>query len=137
MVLAAAALAFAGLAAGCESGPERRPRSTQTVVLSPDKPAAPVEMEPVTGLRILLPTPPAGSDYIWEIVANNVRVLMEMSPLRRDPPDAVGAKATTSMTFYALHPGHSVLRFVLVHPQDVDAVPAAKCVLMVTVRDDS
>ena len=60
---------------------------------------------------------------------------MELSPLRRDPPGPPGAAATTSMTFYAAHPGRSVLRFVLVHPQDKDATPAAKCTLAVTVKD--
>jgi hypothetical protein len=135
LLLAAAALLALGGLTGCEDAPDHKPRSMQAVLLSPDKPAAPVFMDAVTGLTVSLPRPAPGSDYVWEIVSNNVRVLLELSPLRPDPPVAIGTKATTSMTFYAAHPGHSTLRFVLVHPRDADAVPAAKCTLAVTVRD--
>jgi hypothetical protein len=131
----AVSLLAAGFVAGCEESPSYKPHSVQTVALSPDKPAPPVTVDPVTGLRVTLPSPAPGSDYIWEIVANNVRVLRETSPLRRDQPGAIGTKETTSMTFYAAHPGHSTLRFVLVHPQDADAIPAAKCTLAVTVKE--
>jgi hypothetical protein len=134
-VFLAAAFLAAGLLAGCEDQPDHQPHSMQTVALAPDKPAPPVAIDPVAGLRVTLPTPPPGSDYVWEIVGNNVRVLRQLSPLRRDPPGAGGDPATTSMTFYAARPGHSLLRFVLVHPQDTDAVPAAKCTLAVTVKD--
>jgi hypothetical protein len=134
-VFLAAALLAAGLLAGCEDHPDHQPHSMQTVALSPDRPAPPVAIDPVAGLRVTLPTPGPGSDYVWEIVANNVRVLRELTPLRRDPPGAGGDPATFSMTFYAAHPGHSLLRFVLVHPADTDAVPAAKCTLAVTVKD--
>jgi predicted secreted protein len=136
LLLAAAALLAGAFLAGCEeSTNNHKPRSMQTVLLSPDKPATPVYMDAVTGLTVSLPSPAPDTDYVWEIVSNNTRVLMELSPLRRDAPGAIGAKGTTSMTFYGAHPGHSLLRFVLVHPKDTDAIPAAKCVLAVTVRD--
>lgn len=134
-VFLAAALLAGGLLAGCEDRPDHQPHSMQTVALSPDKPAPPLAIEPVAGLRVTLPPPPPGSDFVWEIVANNVRVLRELTPLRRDPPAPGGEGGTSSMTFYAAHPGHSLLRFVLVHPADTDAIPAAKCTLAVTVKD--
>jgi hypothetical protein len=133
----AAALALVlVLAAGCDTSPTYRPRGTQTVVLAPDKPAPSVEMEVVTGLRVVLPRPAPGADLVWEIVSNNAKVLPQTDGLRDDPAGPIGTKATESVSFYAAHPGRSVVRFVLVHPGDLDAVPTAKCLVTVHVTDD-
>jgi len=123
------------LLAGCDTAPAYKPHSIQTVTLSPDKPAPPVEMEVVTGLRVILPRPAPGADFIWEIVSNNTKVLPQTSALRDDPAGPIGSKDTESVSFYAAHPGRSVVRFVLVHPGDLDAVPTAKCTVTVHVTD--
>ncbi len=118
---------LAALLAGCDTAPDYKPRSVQTVVLARDQAKA-LEVEVVTGVRVVLPNPAAG--YIWEIIANNIKVLPQTSALRPDPEGA-----TESVTFYAARPGRSVLRFALVHPHDLDAEPAAKAALTVRVND--
>jgi hypothetical protein len=54
-IVCAAGFAVLALTAGCESTPVRHPRTTQTVILSADKPAPDVEIEVVTAIRVLLP----------------------------------------------------------------------------------
>jgi len=115
-------------AAGCDTAPAYKPRSIQTVTLARDQASA-LEMEVVTGVRVVLPDPPPG--FIWEIVANNIKVLPQTSAIRPDGPGS----GTESVTFYAAHPGRSVLRLVMVHPGDLNAVPASKVALSVRVND--
>jgi len=124
------------LAAGCDTARTYKPRSLQTVTVSPDRPGPAVEMEVVTGLRVILPRPAPGADLIWEIVSNNTKVLPQTSSLRDDPDGPIGTKGTESVSFYAAHPGRSVVRFVLVRPGDLDAIPTAKCTVTVHVTDD-
>jgi hypothetical protein len=121
---------------GCDSTPVRVARTTQTIVLSPDRPTPPVDIEVVTDLKIVLPGPDVGSDLIWEIVSNNTKVLDQTTPIKPVTPLPVGEKPTTSVTFYSQKPGKSVLRFVLVHPNEAEAIPVAKCALSVRVNDD-
>jgi hypothetical protein len=118
---------LAALLFGCDTAPSYRPRSLQTVTLARDRPAA-LELEVVTGVRVVLPDPDPG--YVWEIIANNIKVLPQTSALRPDP-----GGGTESVTFYAARPGRSVLRFAMVHPHDLDAEPAAKAALTVHVTD--
>jgi len=73
--------ALALLVAGCETKPVRHVRSTQTVVLSPDKPSPDVEVEVVTDVKIVLPGPDPGSGLEWEIVSNNIKCLDQTSAL--------------------------------------------------------
>jgi hypothetical protein len=128
----AAFLALA-LAAGCAEAPERRPRNTQTVRLSAELAAPAVEMGLVSEIRVVLPGPQAGSDYIWEIASNDNTVLEQEGPLAVVPASgAPGSPATTVVSFYSLKPGRSVLRFFLVRPSEAEATPAAQC--RVTVR---
>jgi hypothetical protein len=121
---------------GCETAPGRHPRSTQTVVLSYDhaNPEAPVAV--ITAVELVLPPgPPGSADYVWEITSNNVRVLEQMGPMKPAPmPDARRAP-TTSITFYALKPGRSIVRFVLVHPNEAEATPLVKCEVTVRVSE--
>jgi hypothetical protein len=135
-LMGAACAALILLSSGCETAPVRKVRGTQTVVLSPDSPSAPIEAEVVTDLKVVLPGPDTGSDLIWEIVSNNTKVLDQTTKLLREPPVAPADKPTTTVTFYILKPGKSVLRFVLVHPNQAEAIPVAKCFLAVHVNDD-
>lgn len=122
------------LAAGCAGAPERHPNSTQVVALSPGHPSPGVEIPVVSAVRVVLPGPEAGSGYVWEIISNNRRVLEQMGPLRPVPATDARAPATT-VSFYALEPGRSTIGFVLVHPGEAEAVPAARCSLAVVVDD--
>jgi hypothetical protein len=135
-LLCAAGLAVVALSAGCDTAPARVPRETRVVVLSPDRPAEPLDLEVVNQIRIVLPGPDPGSNLEWEIVANNRRVLDQTSALKLAATSSPSEKPTTTSTFYALKPGKSVLRFVLVHPNEAEAIPVAKCVLVVRVNDD-
>jgi len=131
-VLRTAVLAALVLSFGCDSAPQRSPKTTQKVILSADHAATDVEMEIVSAIRVVLPPgPPAGAGDAWVIASNNARVLEQMGPLK---PDA-DVPGFTTVSFYALKPGRSVLRFVLVRPGEAEAVPAAACEVTVRVSD--
>lgn len=106
------------------------------VPLSPEHASTPVDIEVVTDITVEIPAPPAGSDLIWEIVSNNTKVLDQTTPLKPKAPAVAGESPAWSVTFYSLRPGKSVLRFVLVHPNEAEATPVAKCALSVRVNDD-
>jgi hypothetical protein len=126
-VVAIAALA---LIVGCDSTPPRQPRHTTTVVLSPVLATPAVEIGLVSAVHIVLPGPEAGSGLAWEITSNNTTVLEQEGPLLSiTGPEGV----TTSTSFYSLRPGKSILQFFLVKPSDMDAIPAAKCSVVVRV----
>jgi hypothetical protein len=128
-LLLAAALA---LSCGCDSTAQRNPKTTQNVVLSAEHAAQDVEMEIVSAIRVVLPPGPQGSaGDDWVIAANNARVLEQMGPLKPDP----AMPGFTTVSFYALKPGRSVLRFVLVRPGEAESVPAATCEVTVRVSD--
>ena len=128
--------ALLGLAPGCDSNPNRVPRPTQTVSLSPDRAAQSVTIPLVSAIRVVLPGPEPWTNLAWEIGSNNTRVLEQMGPLRVVPASAApGSAQTTATSFYALKPGRSVLRFFLVRPNESEAVPAASCTLTVVVED--
>jgi len=130
------ALALLALAAGCDSAPARVPRTTQTVVLSAGGGAQEITMQVVNAIRVVLPGPEAGVGLAWVIGSNNTRVLGQMGPMKVVPAAAApDAKPTTAVSFYALEPGRSVIRFFLVRPNATEAVPAAACTLMVRVED--
>jgi hypothetical protein len=129
-------VAALALVAACDSPPARNPRTTQTVVLSPDHAETSVTMQLVSAIRVVLPGPDAGTGLSWEIGSNNTKVLDQMSPMKAVPATgAPGSAATTTVSFYALRPGRSVIRFFLVHPNAAIAVPAASCTLKVLVED--
>jgi hypothetical protein len=126
-LIRAAVVAVAVLSYGCDTQPNRVPRSTQAIVLTANHVMADVPIGVVTAIVVVLPLGPEGSSGdVWEIASNNNKVLEQTSGLR------AGAAGTTTVSFYALRPGRSVLRFVLVHPGEAEAVPAAMC--EVTVR---
>jgi hypothetical protein len=125
-----AATAALALIVGCESAPPRQPRHTTTVVLSPVLATPALEIGLVSAVHIVLPGPEAGSGLAWEITSNNTTVLEQEGPLLTiTGPEGV----TTSTSFYSLRPGKSILEFFLVKPADTDAIPAAKCSVVVRV----
>ena len=131
----AACLVAIALGSGCGSAAERSPKAVQTVVLSPER-ATDVQTATGCAVRVVLPGPEAGSGYAWEIVSNNTRVLEQMGPLRRIPGSgAQGSAATTTVSFFSLKPGRSVIRFCLLRPGEREAVPAAKCTLTASVDE--
>jgi hypothetical protein len=121
---------------GCETAPQRHPRGTQKVVLLPDRISPEVAIEVITAVELVLPPGPRGSaGYVWEITSNNVRVLEQMGPMKpASTGDALQAPME-SISFYALKPGRSVLRFVLVRPNEIEATPLEKCEVTVRVSD--
>ena len=128
--VAAALVALAG--AGCDSPPARQPRHTLTVELAAGREAPPVEMGLVSAVTIVLPGPDPSSGLAWEITSNNTTVLEQMAPLST----ASGpAGPTTTVSFYSLRPGKSVLRFFLLRPTEAEAIPAAKCEVTVRVSE--
>jgi hypothetical protein len=132
LLACAAAVVALGAATGCDSPPARQPRHTLTVELSPGGETPVVEMGLVSAVHVVLPGPDPGSGLAWEIASNNTTVLEQMEPLST----AAGpAGTTTSVSFYSLRPGKSVLRFVLVHPAETEAVPAAQCQATVRVSE--
>ena len=108
--------------AGCQTTrPLPPPRSIVTVVLDPKNRSVLTTVPPGNGLTVLLPEPSAGAGYAWEIVANNVRVLVQTSaikPLVKPTPE----RAFT-VTFQAVHPGRSIVRFVAVKPGESVSEP--------------
>jgi hypothetical protein len=133
-LLCAASLGLLVLAAGCESA-VRQPRSTQTIVLVPDQAMPTIDTDVVTNVRVELPGPDAGSGLIWEIVSNNVRILDQTTALKPVGAGAPGAGPRTFVIFYAKKPGKSLLRFVLVQPNQAEAIPVSKCSVLVRVND--
>jgi hypothetical protein len=121
---------------GCESAPQRHPRSIQTVALSADRVSPDVAIDVVTAVELVLPQGPQGSaGCAWEITSNNVRILEQMGPMRPAPAGDSLRAPMTSISFYALKQGRSVLRFVLVRPNETEAIPLAKCEVTVRVSD--
>ena len=129
-------VAALALVAACDSAPARNPRTTQTVVLSPDRAETSVTIQLVSAIRIVLPGPEAGTGLSWEIGSNNTQVLDQMSRMTAVPATgAPGSAATTTVSFYALKPGRSVIRFFLVHSNAAETVPVASCTLKILVED--
>jgi predicted secreted protein len=129
-------LAVMFAASGCDTAPERHPRTTQTVTLSIDRVTHDVAMEVITAVEIVLPPGPQGSEgYVWEITSDDVKVLEQMGPMKPGPRNDALAAPVTSVSFFALKPGRSVLRFALIRPNEAEAIPAAKCEVTVRVSD--
>ena len=128
------ALLLLGLVAGCDTPPAHVPKTTRTFVLSSEQASPDVEMQLVSAIRVVLPGPEAGSELNWVIISNNNKVLDQMGPIKPvAPSQALGAGPASEVSFYALKPGKSVLRFYLINSKLAEAVPAAKCQLTVRV----
>ncbi|HEY5079445.1 MAG TPA: hypothetical protein VII43_06340 [Opitutaceae bacterium] len=129
--LRTAAFLAVALAAGCDTTEVRHPKTTQVVVFVRDQAVPDVALGLVSAVQVVLPGPDAGSGLSWEIISNNNLILEQMGPLKT----TTGATTTTTVSFYALKPGKSVLRFFLLNPRDQEAVPVAKCEVTVRVRE--
>jgi hypothetical protein len=135
--LAQGALSILALALlfGCDSVPEgRHPKSTQECVFVVGQPAPDVSIEVENAVHVVLPGPDPASGMVWEMASNNNKVLEQMGPF---VAQSGGGASTTSVSFYSLKLGKSILRFVLVHPNQPETVPAAMCELTVRVVDRS
>lgn len=133
-ILRTCCLVMLALAVGCESAPGRHPKVTKDCPLAPGRPAPEVDLGLESAVHIILPGPDAGAGYVWEIASNNNKVLEQMGRLIV-APGAAGAGPTTSVSFYTLKPGKSVLRFALVQPGQQEAVPAGLCEVTVRVTE--
>jgi predicted secreted protein len=132
----AAALVLMAFSSGCDSAQERHPRTTQTVTLSADSASPDVAAGVVSAIEVVLPAGPRGSaGYAWEIASNNAAVLEQMGPLKPGPSADGSVSPATTVSFYVLKPGKSVLRFALVRPGEAEATPAATCSVTVRVSD--
>jgi hypothetical protein len=121
---------------GCETAPQRHPRGTQTVALSSDHVSPEVAIEVITAVELMLPPgPPGSAGCVWEITSNNVRVLEQMGPMKPEPTADPLRAPMTSISFYALKQGRSVLRFALIRPNESESTPLAKCEVTVRVSD--
>jgi hypothetical protein len=130
-LLLCTAFAALVLAAGCATTEGRHPKTTQVVTLTPDQDAPDVALGLVSAVQVVLPGPAKGSGLVWEVISNNNKVLEQMSPLKEVP----GEHPTTTVSFYALKPGKSVLRFYLLPTGQQEAAPAGKCQVTVRVRE--
>jgi len=121
---------------GCDTAPVREPKTTRTIYLHVDRPSPDVEMGLVSAVRVVLPGPEPGSGHLWEIASNDTRVLEQMGPMKVEAAaEEAGSRPATTVSFYALKPGRSLLRFYLLDPKLAEAVPAATCELTVRVID--
>jgi hypothetical protein len=128
LVAAVLALAFAS---GCDTPEGRHPKTTQVVALLPNQVTPDVILGLVSAIQVVLPGPTEGSGLVWEIASNDNRILEQMTPVKVTP----GTPPTTTVSFYALKPGKSVMRFFLVHPSEQVAVPVTRCEVTVRVRE--
>ena len=118
------ALAAAGLllASGCQSSKALPPpKSTSTLVLTPNNRQV-LSTLPLYGqLQVFLPAPQNGPGYSWVVVSNNVRVLPQtamLQPVPKPTPDRAYAA-----TFRAVYPGRSILRFAAIKPGQTESEP--------------
>ena len=134
MVQCSLALLGLALISGCEGTQVRHPKVTQECVLVPGQQAPDVELGVESAVHVVLAGPAAGSGLAWEIALNNSAVLEQMGALRLAQEPGTGAP-TTAVSFYSLKLGRSVLRFVLIRPNEREAEPAAMCEVTVHVRN--
>jgi predicted secreted protein len=121
---------------GCESRVAYEPKSTSTLVLTPAERGPTTSIDLVTAVKLVLPGPDPASGYAWVLVGNNVIVLGQMDQLTYKPDPSSPAGGTTSIRFYAAKPGRSIVRFVLVRPDDKEAVPVERYSVLVIVKDE-
>jgi hypothetical protein len=123
------------LSGSCAGNPDHsHPKHVETVRMKMNQILPDVEIEVVTGVHVILPGPEEGSGLVWEIVANNSRVLEQTTGLKF-VPGAAGGPPTTEVDFYALKPGRSRLRFFLVSPNQAETAPVGACETTVSVSD--
>ena len=122
--------------AGCDTRVAYVPKSTSTLTLSPDDHAPTTTLSVVTAVKFVLPGPVQTSGLSWVIVGNNITVLDQMDQLTYQPDHSSPLGGTTSIRFYALKPGRSIVRFVLVNPNAKEAIPVERYSILVVVKDE-
>jgi hypothetical protein len=123
------------LSASCVGNPDHsHPKHVETVQMKMNQILPDVEVEVVTGIHVILPGPAEGSGLVWEIAADNSRVLEQTSGLKI-VPGANGRGPTTEVTFYTLKPGRSRIRFFLVKPNQAETAPIGACETTISVSD--
>ncbi len=122
------------LGSGCSTTPSYAPKSTTTLVLTPENRAPTTSISVVTAIEIQLPSPPAASHNTWVLVGNNVVVLGQMTGIehRAKPGTSNGIDV---ISFYAMKPGKSVVRLVLIDPNDKEAVPIERYDVLVVSKE--
>jgi hypothetical protein len=90
---------------GCETTAEKLPppKTTVTLVLTPDKRQEISSLPFGSALKIVLPVPSQGSGYSWEVTSNNDKVLKQTSPIKADK-GADGNTVSYSVVFQSLRP---------------------------------
>jgi hypothetical protein len=117
------------LAAGCQGVREaRNPQAVDRAVFVPGKTALEVKLPLAHQLDVVLPDPAPITGYAWEVVANNTRVLEQERSASQGP----GGSGRV-FSFFALKPGRSLIRFVLVRPEETEAITLAHCEVLVTI----
>jgi hypothetical protein len=117
------------LLVGCQGLHQaRHPRARDRAVFPPGKTSLVVTLPLADVLDVVIPDPAPITGYVWEVVANNARVL-EQQPGEGGGP----AAARTTFSFFALKPGRSLIEFVLVRPEETEAITLAHCQVLVTV----
>lgn len=128
-VLAAAA----GLLAlsGCRTPKPALPKpiAATTIKLAPDNRDVPKSIKINETLTVVLP-PPIDPGDAWEIVANNTKLLPQISALKTD------SKGGATATFMAVHFGRSLLRFVALKPGQTVSAPTDLYQIIVTANTD-
>ena len=110
------------LAAGCETvKPLPPPRASTTVVLEPKNRSVLATVPPGNGLIVILPAPSEGPGYAWEVVANNVKVLVQTSAVKPLPKPT--AERAFTVTFQSVHPGRSIVRFAAIKAGATESEP--------------
>jgi predicted secreted protein len=117
------------LLGGCRNLSEtHHPRSHERKVFVAGQNSLVVTVEFGTQLDLVLPGPGPIRGYVWEVVSNNARVLEQQRP-----PAGIGNTDSTTVSFYALKPGRSLVRFVLMRPDENEAITLARREAVVTV----
>ena len=125
IALSVAAVFFA--VQGCETKVEKLPppKSTTTLVLTPDGRTQLSTISIGSSIKIVLPPPSQGPAYNWEILSNNVKVLKQVS-LVKPEVDASGHTTSYSVEFQAIHipPNRSIVTIAAVRPGVSESEPA-------------
>ena len=112
---------------GCQTQPSKLapPKSTITLVLTPDGRTELSTIPLGSSIKIVLPLPAQGSAYSWEILSNNTKVLQQVGPIKADV-DAAGHTTSYSVEFQAIHtpPNRSMITIAAVRSGASESEPS-------------
>lgn len=125
LALSVAAAFFA--VQGCQTQADKLPppKSTTTLVLTPDGRTQLSTITLGSSIKIVLPLPAQGSAYAWEILSNNIKVLQQLGPIK-PVVDAAGRTTSYSVEFQAIHtpPNRSIITIAAVRPGVSESEPS-------------